>query len=533
MKLKKMLCTALTIMLILSLFSATVSGTSKGSFSEGFVLEDYSYYVENEFQSLSGYPKSEHNYPYNFFGEWYYESPVEAEGLLITFSERTCIEFGWYDGQVFPSFYPELVPGKVHKQFWTYRGDFLGLYDGDRELVGIYEGYDLAGKTIFVSGDSFTIILSTDQELELYGFEVTDVTPVFAEDICKITYHPCIEGEESISKCYYEGEEIVIPSYIETPEGILAKQNSALVNWKDAPDGKVIYEPGDTFIAQAGSMDLYANWCDIALSSEEVLPFRNSSRYFVIDDEDRYVMTKEDMLMLQRNLYKTFGPGPIPNPIMSIVLATYPQWPWQGSCYGLAGIAALQHYGIIDVPPMQQKDNLKDMEMTTELLSFINYYQANVATSFLTEEKAFFPSSAGYRQSLKRMYESVKQGNIVLLTFYEDEAFFTYGHAVLLTGAYEDKNGNHVLIAYDCNYPDEYLSGKYETKFIISPDFDSLSYHRWDSVGAFNWTDDFQQFRAFDIKGETDTLAWYKSFFTHLGEVVEKVVETIKAAIGS
>ncbi|MBR2411611.1 MAG: hypothetical protein IKB08_07805 [Clostridia bacterium] len=474
----------------------------------------------------SALPESEHNYSDNFYGEWFFEGEKEAKGLLITFSYDTYVEFSFTTDVIFPAVKDgELTVGDlVNSSYWDKRGDFIGIYDGYGELVGTYDGYALAGQTVFVGGNNFTIVLSTDEELNFYGFKVTDVTPCYESDVSEITYVSGFDETGNITRAYKRGSEIQLIS--EFPEN--NPELYALTGWSDTDEGAALCPEDAVITADFDTATLYAKWVKVALAPEEVFPFRNSSRYFVIDGEDRYVMNKEDFRRLQLNLYKTFGPGPLPNPALSIVLATYPYWEWQGSCYGIAAVTALDHYGIIDVKATQGAENLIDMELDYELLSYINYYQAVVTGSFLIEDKAFITDNALYTDCLKNMFESVSDGNIVIFTFYEGAAFFTFGHTVLFTGAYTDENGNHVLIAYDCNYPMNYYDGSYSTRFMITPDFSSISYENADSIGAINWTDDFSQFKAFDIDGNTDTIGWYKALINHYKEMINNFIELLK-----
>ncbi len=475
-------------------------------------------------------PESEHNYADNFYGEWFYQGEEAAKGLLVTFSSDTYVEFSFTTDVIFPANKGGsiTVGDVVNSSYWDKRGDFIGIYDGYGELVGIYSGYSLAGKTVFVGGNNFTIVLSSDEEYNFYGFRVADVAPCYEDQVSEITYSSGLDGVPDITRAYQRGSEVELIKSFKDKNGFLTPENVALIGWSFESDGAVAYASDATVTADFSQLTLYAKWVTVALSPDEVFSFRNSSRYFVIDDQDRYVMTSEDFIMLQLNLYKTFGPGPLPNPALSIVLATFPQWPWQGSCYGIAAVTALDHFGIIDVKATQGADRLIDMQIDEELISYINYYQAVVTGSFLIEDKAFVPGNALYSDCLENMFESVEDGNIVIFTFYEGAAFFTFGHTVLFTGAYTDENGNHVLIAYDCNYPMEYYDGEFTSRFIISPDFSEISYEHADSIGAVNWTDDFSQFRAFDIDGNTDTVVWYRAFFNHISEMFNNFFDMLR-----
>ena len=130
-------------------------------------------------------PESEHNYADNFYGEWFYQGDKNAKGLLITFSWDTSLEFSFTTDIIFPAFKDkEITVGDlVNSSYWSKRGDFMGIYDGYGELIGTFDGYDLSGKTVFVGGNNFTIVLSTDESYNYYGFRVTEVTPLYEEDV--------------------------------------------------------------------------------------------------------------------------------------------------------------------------------------------------------------------------------------------------------------------------------------------------------------------------------------------------------------
>ena len=46
-------------------------------------------------------------------------------------------------------------------------------------------------------------------------------------------------------------------------------------------------------------------------------------------------------------------------------------------------------------------------------------------------------------------------------------------------------------------------------------------------IGDANWTDTFKQFEAFDIDGDTNTSAWYDTFFAHIKEIFNRLFAMI------
>ena len=240
--------------------------------------------------------------------------------------------------------------------------------------------------------------------------------------------------------------------------------------------------------------------------------------------------------MMKKNTNKLFGTL---NPVsigLNAVFATYPYWEWNGSCYGMSTLAFLQHYGVIDVlEPEKGIDSVSDFTNSADVASKVNYYQWSAAGSFLCENFGLKKGSAVYSSQLKNLYDTVAEGNIVLFTFYSGDIFVSSGHTVLLTGAYTENDGTRVLIAYDCNNPEDYLNGEFEQRFYIDPDCTTikreynLEGYAWLYVGAFNWTDDYEHFKAFDINGNSDKNAWYSHFFTQLWE---RGKSSFKAIIG-
>lgn len=304
-----------------------------------------------------------------------------------------------------------------------------------------------------------------------------------------------------------EGNTYYVRSY-SADEGVLC-------GWSKEENGKIAFNPGEV-VTVTESMTLWPVLIDPILGGDEIFYFNNSSWYFETEDYDGYYMNDADKSALQRNLWKTFGIGPFPTPVLSIVLATLPKWDWQGSCYGISTVTALQHFGIINVLDIaEDAECMLAVEPDDALRSFINYWQANAATSWLTENKS---ARNGNAKQLKAMYEAVKAGKLTMFTFYQDKAFVSTGHTVLLTAAFDDKDGNHVIITYDCNSPSTYYNGYYSTRLVIAPDYSSATY-RGDSFGAFNWTSNFEQFESFLPDGTGKTAHWYNAFFAHIKEM--------------
>lgn len=460
-------------------------------------------------------PESAHPYENGVTDVQSYTDPAAARGLFVTFSEDTCVEpFSQtvihVPGPVFSV--EDLVSGVVRS------GDYISILNAENDVLYTYTGNELAGRTVYVPGNTFRVMLKADGNVNDYGYRVTEVRPAGKDEVGSVTYHPgeAGEGAETVfvpkdgnavfrERCTVNGERFYM-------------DDRAFAGWATVPGGKIVYDPGQEIPVTAGDIEVWAVWIPLCLGKREVLCFSNASWYFEDDGRTNYYMRAEDYRAMQLDLYKNFGLGPVPSPVISVVLSTYPDWEWRGSCYGMSTVVALQHFGIADVLSLQpEAETVYDLEADDALISRINFYQSQAASSWLTENKAYNKGTPLYAAQLKTMFESVVKGNLVMFTFYEDQPFITGGHTVLFTGAYTKADGTHVLLCYDCNDPYDYYTARYTDRFEISPDFTSITDEWEDEIGAFNWTDEFSQFEPFSPEvTQGSPLTWYKALFKHL-----------------
>ena len=338
-----------------------------------------------------------------------------------------------------------------------------------------------------------------------------------------ITYECCENCNYKKTLTYAEGKEIKA----EVRGGCLDGKN-AFVCWADENGNR--YYGGDTLPFE--SVTLKAQKMPLLLGSDEVLSFSNSDRYFHTDEFDGYYMNKSDYNAMKRNITRVFGFGTFPTVGLLTALSTYKNWEWNGSCYGMSTLAFLQHYGVIDVLDKENGiDSISDFTNSADVASKINYYQWSAAGSFLCENFALKKGSPLYSRQIKDLYETVAEGNIVLFTFYSGEIFVSSGHTVLLTGAYMQEDGTRVLIAYDCNNPDDYREGKFEQRFYIDPECTYIkrvyNAEHWAYlyVNAFNWTDDYSHFEPFNTDCKGRVSQWYSHFAKQLRKYIEIVSE--------
>lgn len=464
-------------------------------------------------------PESDHDYENNEYREWVYTVPG-ATALLVAFSSDTWLDPGLIFNPIeIKTVEPGvLTVGDVYNNIINLRfGDNLYIYGNDG-LIGTYTGSQLAGERIFVPGDTVKIVLESDSSVTGYGFKVDSIVPVSDSDLHTVTYHGCRDDLTEYTDSFYSPVGFTADTHFRTNR-ILS--GVCFAGWSLTENGAVDYNPG-ALIDCDKDIDLYAVWAPVLLGEDEVFYFNNSAWYFEVTEDGTYYMTEEDYRAMQANLYRVYGIGPMPSIAMSIVLSKYPEWDFRGSCYGISTCVALQHYGIIDMLSSQDAVCVRDLDPDDDLISFINYYQSQAATSWITENKAYNPGDAVYRASMKALYDSVNEGNIVMMTYYTGNAFTTSGHTVLMTGCYDDAEGNHVLISYNCNYPSRYYDGSYTSLYTISPDWSEVSYEG-DVLGAINWTDNFTQFESFSIDMNGNILSWYKAFFEHILDLFRSI----------
>jgi len=143
------------------------------------------------FALADGFPESTHPYENSADLTWEYIHPTEAYALKITFSEDTALETNY---------------------------DYLYVIDADG-LEQSFTGTALAGQTVYVKGNGFTLRLTSDGSVTKYGFAVTAVESVTQADYEEFISRPKYTINTSGVLTGYSGQlaELVIP---ETVDGI-------------------------------------------------------------------------------------------------------------------------------------------------------------------------------------------------------------------------------------------------------------------------------------------------------------------------
>lgn len=189
--------------------------------------------TERDVQEDFTYPRSPHPYENNYNKTQSYTCPDEnAKAMEVTFSD-SC---------------------KTEEKY-----DVVSIYDGDSKLVGSYSGRELAGRTMIINGNSFSVNLKSDRSQNYYGYAVTKVTPITDDSaVCPESTHPYNNYENSeytyispdenakalrvkfSSKCMTEEKYDVIDIYASNGEKVGSYSGSQLQN-------KLLTIPGNSF----------------------------------------------------------------------------------------------------------------------------------------------------------------------------------------------------------------------------------------------------------------------------------------------
>ncbi|WP_308613063.1 CUB domain-containing protein [uncultured Eubacterium sp.] len=189
--------------------------------------------TERDVQEDFTYPRSPHPYENNYNKTQSYTCPDKnTKAMEVTFSDSCRTEEKY---------------------------DVVSIYDGDSKLVGSYSGRELAGRTMIIDGNSFSVNLKSDRSKNYYGYAVTKVTPLTGDSaVCPESTHPYNNYENSeytytspdknakalrvkfSSKCMTEEKYDVIEIYASNGEKVGSYSGSQLQN-------KLLTIPGNSF----------------------------------------------------------------------------------------------------------------------------------------------------------------------------------------------------------------------------------------------------------------------------------------------
>ena len=189
--------------------------------------------TERDVQEDFTYPRSPHPYENNYNKTQSYTCPDKnTKAMEVTFSDSCRTEEKY---------------------------DVVSIYDGDSKLVGSYSGRELAGRTMIIDGNSFSVNLKSDRSQNYYGYAVTKVIPLTDDSVvCPESTHPYNNYENSeytytspnknakalrvkfSSKCMTEEKYDVIEIYASNGEKVGSYSGSQLQN-------KLLTIPGNSF----------------------------------------------------------------------------------------------------------------------------------------------------------------------------------------------------------------------------------------------------------------------------------------------
>lgn len=363
------------------------------------------------------------------------------------------------------------------------------------------------------------------------------------EDGRKMFYHngvpsaqfsfPCTERTDESGNVYYEYGEGELADEISLP-GITWRYYSSYY------DAYELWFAGTEIIAENKVYNFYPIYCNLGLTSEEVFSFVNSS-YVFNKDLNGYVYTRDVFAHQLIDWTATFGFTPF-MPAAAIVntflMAYWPTSHFSGSCCGFPIAAMLQHYGKIDLLSEQGVESVSELEPTEEIQSVINFYNNSAVACHLINHQAFNPGTLEYSYQLKALYETLEKGIPVYFEFYpysqapinsikdflnpfsKNNDISLEAHGILLSGAYTDNDGNHVILAWD-NNSSKYSNG-YADTLVINKDFTSITFFGYGGrLNGFEWNESIDQFASFPTKGIPNPFAWHIAFFKHIFEIIK------------
>lgn len=189
--------------------------------------------TERDVQEDFTYPRSPHPYENNYNKTQSYTCPDKnTKAMEVTFSDSCRTEEKY---------------------------DVVSIYDGNSKFVGSYSGRELAGRTMIINGNSFSVNLKSDRSQNYYGYAVTKVIPLTGDSaVCLESTHPYNNYENSeyiytspdenakalrvkfSSKCMTEEKYDVIEIYASNGEKVGSYSGSQLQN-------KLLIIPGNSF----------------------------------------------------------------------------------------------------------------------------------------------------------------------------------------------------------------------------------------------------------------------------------------------
>lgn len=483
----------------------------------------------------SDYPESPHNYSSNSMDEWNYSYSADADYLCVTFSQDT------YFGPGGEDYYDE--------ENGEYLCDYLIIAsDMNYSDEKLYFADELAGKTILIPNNNFSILLVTDGSKNYYGFKITDISNQgeFGDSVF-VKY--MADGKVVERDFYTLDEDGGFPISADLKNRIIG--DKSIIGWQDSNGHKYLYKYRMMYFIYDSERTEYTNAFDVkpgdelvltpiytpvSITPEETFSFENSK----INFRRGYDMTSVHAKQL-KNCYKSATKNnefKVLGAVIGFLVKTiYQIFPWGGSCCGFPIAILMQHYGMIDLLSENDASTVRALAPDKNVTSALNFYNAVTPAAVACANKAQ-SGTEEYKTQVKKLFETVSAGNpavcFIHCGYVNDISYesphsivkgilsqgirkikdsFVSTHCILLTGAYIDGDGNHIFIGYDENdasycygEPQIYrVLGDYESVFKIN------SYDNG-PLGSIAWFDDAGFLKSFKADGETDPSAWYSYY---------------------
>ena len=254
---------------------------------------------------------------------------------------------------------------------------------------------------------------------------------------------------------------------------------------------------------------LYAHWKKNLpsryLDDSEIYSFSNSYIHF---GNGKYYITDKDFQKLAdsvRILYK--NNNNMANSVINSMQSMRDSL-WGGSCYGMAVTTILDKLNAIGFnenfdPSAQTMSRVKSPSKNQAVKSAINYYHLAQKIPYLRNSncKYYSKNYSDWKAGLKQLVSMSQDGEPLLFCY----SYRGGGHAIVIKGYEEGKDGSHNIIAYDNRYPTRDVIIKIDRNYsscIIDGDEDAY---------VIEYIENMKSFETIDIDGVNNK--YYNSSF--------------------
>ncbi|MBE6813308.1 MAG: hypothetical protein E7523_10575 [Ruminococcaceae bacterium] len=196
--------------------------------------------------------------------------------------------------------------------------------------------------------------------------------------------------------------------------------------------------------------------------------FSNSSAHFTTD---RYTILDSDFEILS-NYIRQYYEADYAQQLINAIADYVSNEDWGGSCHGMALTSLLDYHGKIEMENYDpDADTLYEIDSprnNEKVQSAVNYYYLTQFLGFLNDNYyAYYQNSdANWTEGLITLVRHTQKTQLVLFGYW----FASGGHSIVIKGyAGKDKDGNHILTAYDNRFPEQ------DVQVVVSADYSSCT----------------------------------------------------------